>query len=421
MPLSRLPRRTFLRTSGIAIGLPLLDAMTSHPLLAGAATDQPASPKRMVLIGRALGLHAPYFFPENTGRNYTPSRYLKILEDHREHFTVFSGMSHRYVGGHGTLPGLLTGVSPDNMLPGKVRNTISLDQEVARQIPSPTRFASLQLGASALSHNSKGMLIPSDGRAVDVFRKLFITGTPAEIKREVARIQTGQSILDGVRDQARSLGHRLGTADRRRIDLLMTSIREAESQLQRDQEWVERPKPEVDTRPFTDNYIGPKILDRERQWYDLIRLALQTDSTRVISIYLYSHSTVQVGRHQFGHHEASHHGRKEENIAQLALIEEAQLQEFGRFLTGMRETTEQDGSLLDSTQVLYASDLGNASAHTTSNLPVLLAGGGFRHAGHVMYDREDNLPMSNLFVRMLQQIGVETDTFGSSTGVVTQV
>ncbi|MCA9117878.1 MAG: DUF1552 domain-containing protein [Planctomycetaceae bacterium] len=420
MPLSRLPRRTFLRTAGVAIGLPLLDAMLPQPLVAGTG-GTPSSPRRMVLIGRGLGLHAPYFFPEDTGKDYTPSRYLKLLEDHRQHFTVFSGMSHRYGGGHGTLPGLLTGAAPENMRPGDVRNTISLDQEVAGQIASPTRFASLQLGHSGLSYNHKGMLIPSEGRAVEAFKRLFITGTPAEIQREVARIQTGQSILDGVREQARSLGRTLGTADRQRIDLLFTSIREAEARLNRDQEWVRRPKPDVDAPRFTNNYYGAPILDRERQWYDLVRLALQTDSTRVISLFLYSHSTVQVGRLQFGHHEASHHGRKEDNIARLALIEEAQLREFSRFLSIMRETLEQDVPLLDSTQVLYTSDLGNASAHTTANLPVLLAGGGFRHAGHVQYDRDNNLPMSNLFVRMLQQQGLETDTFGSSTGVLAEV
>lgn len=420
MPLSRLPRRTFLRTAGVAIGLPLLDAMLPQPLAAGTKAT-PSSPRRMVLIGRGLGLHAPYFFPEDTGKDYTPSRYLKLLEDHRQHFTVFSGMSHRYGGGHGTLPGLLTGAAPENMRPGDVRNTISLDQEVAGQIAAPTRFASLQLGHSGLSYNHKGMLIPAEGRAVEAFKRLFITGTPAEIQREVARIQTGQSILDGVREQARSLGRQLGTADRQRIDLLFTSIREAEARLNRNQEWVRRPKPNIDAPPFTNNYYGAPILDRERQWYDLVRLALQTDSTRVISLFLHSHSTVQVGRLQFGHHEASHHGRKEDNIARLALIEEAQLREFSRFLSIMRETLEQEIPLLESTQVLYTSDLGNASAHTTANLPVLLAGGGFKHAGHVQYDRDNNLPMSNLFVRMLQQQGLETDTFGSSTGLLTDV
>ena len=420
MPLPRLTRRTFLRAAGVSIGLPLLDAMQPRLLHAGVANPQ-SSPRRMVCIGRSLGLHASFFFPEETGRDYKPSRYSKLLDEHRDHFTIVSGMSHRYGGGHGTTGGLITGVAPEFMRPGNVRNTISLDQYVAARIPSPTRYASLQFGKSALSHNQKGALIPSEGSAVNAFKNLFITGTPAEVQREVARIQTGQSILDGVREQAKTLGLQLSASDRNRIELLMTSIREAEQRLARDQQWVTKPKPQVDVKPFTNEYGGVQILERERQWYELVRLALLTDSTRVITLFLRSHSTVQVGTQQFGHHEASHHGRKEENIARLALIEEAQLRVFGELLSKLRETMEQEGSLLDRTQVLYAGDLGNASSHTTTNLPILLAGGGLKHAGHVLYNREDNLPMSNLLVRMMQQMGVEEDKFGSSTGVVSEL
>ena len=417
---TQLPRRMFLRASGVSIALPLLDAMSPRLLRAGNAKAT-AAPKRMVVVSRPLGLHAEYFFPERTGPDYEPSRYLKLLDPYRKDFTVISGMSHHYGGGHGTLAGLLTGVKPEDMRQGNIRNSISLDQEVAARINSPTRYSSLILGAPGLSWNRKGVVIPAEGRATRMFKQLFVTGTPAEIASEVARIENGRSILDGVREQAKSLALRLGNSDRRRIDLLMNSIREAEERLQQDGEWVLKPKPEVDVKPFTDDYYGVKLIERERQWFDLVHLALQTDSTRAITLNLYSHGNVNIKGQEIGHHEASHHGKNEENIERLAVIEEAEIRALGDFLGKLKATDEGGVSLLDQTQVLYASDLGNASAHTTNNLPILLAGGGLRHSGHVAYDRENNMLMSNLLLRMLQQMDVETDQFGSSNGVLSEI
>jgi hypothetical protein len=419
MPLSRLSRRTFLRASGVSISLPLLDAMSSNRLrAAGSPADAP--PKRMVLVSRPLGLHAPYFFPETSGPNYQSSRYLKRLEAHRREFTVFSGMSHHYGGGHGTGAGLFTGVAPEYMRQGDIRNTISLDQQVAAHFKAPTRYASLTLGKPGLSWNRKGVAIPPEGRASRVFKQLFVMGTKTEIAHEVSRIENGQSILDGVREQANTLARQLGASDRDRIDLLLTSIREAEQRLQQDQQWVLKPKPKVDMKPFTDPSAG-QLIEKERQWFDLVHLALQTDSTRVISLNIYSHANVSIKGEQIGHHEASHHGKKEDNIQRLATIEEAEIKALGDFLGKLKATNEGGVSLLDQTQVLYAGDLGNASAHTTSNLPILLAGGGFKHAGHVAFDRKNNKLMSNLFVRMLQQLDIDMDRFGNSNGIVSEV
>src|SRR5277367_4698063 len=198
-----LNRRTFLRSAGVCIGLPLLDAML--PLGVGAEPKAEAMrSKRMLLIGRGLGLHAPLFFPNQPGKDYETTRLLKPLQEHRADFTVFSGMSHRgYPGGHGTEYALLTGVAPEGLRFPDVRNTISLDQEVASRLGGETRFASLALGGGDISWNRKGVKLPSESRATQVFKQLFIDGTPPEVAREVQRIQNGQSILDGVRDQAR--------------------------------------------------------------------------------------------------------------------------------------------------------------------------------------------------------------------------
>jgi hypothetical protein len=428
MPRSPLDRRTFLRAGGACIGLPLLDAM----LPVGPGAEQKAAklrPKQMLLIGNPLGLHAPYFFPEKAGKDYEPTRYLTPLKDLRGDFTVFSGLSHvGYPATHDTQYALLTGAPTERVRFGDVRNTISLDQEVAGRIGKETRYPFLSLGGGinlvggALSWNRQGVMVPSEGRATVVFRQLFIDGTPQEVAREVQRIRTGQSILDGVRQQAKALAATLGQGDRRRIDLLLTAIREAEQQLQQDQTWVLKPKPKVKMAPFTDDHTSDLFtLDRERQWYELVHLALQTDSTRVIALWLWSYGRVNIPEVAIGHHDATHHGQDEGKIRQLALIEEAEMRLFAGFLKKMKETSEGGQSLLDRTVVFYGSNMGNASAHTCDNLPVLLAGGGFKHAGHVAYDRKSNKPLSNLFVRMLRQMDIDLDRFGSSTGAVGEV
>jgi Protein of unknown function (DUF1552) len=415
-------RRAFLRSTGVCIGLPLLDVML--PLGLGAERKAAAlCPKRMVLISRPLGLYAPYFFPEKTGKDYEPSRYLKPLQEHRRDLTVFSGLSHLgYPGGHHTEVALLTGVAPERVRFNDIRNTISLDQEAASRLGGETRLPSLSLGGGPVSWNRKGVKLPSEERATQVFKQLFIDGTSEEIARQVERIKTGQSILDGVRNQARSLGRTLGPADRGRLELMLTSIREAEVRLQQDQAWVTKPKPKVQAKPFTDDYITDlRTLDRERQWFDLVHLALQTDSTRVIALWIWSYGRVDLPEVAIGHHDATHHGQDEGKIKQLASIEEAEMKLFARFLGAMKETNEVGASLLDRTVVFYGSNMGNASAHTCDNLPIVLAGGGFHHAGHVAFDRKNNRPLSNLFVRMLNQLGIEADRFGTSTGTLSEV
>jgi hypothetical protein len=204
--------------------------------------------------------------------------------------------------------------------------------------------------------------------------------------------------------------------------LLLTSIREAEQRLQQDQAWVKKPKPKVKMKGPSDDYMNDlRTLDRERQWYDLVHLALQTDSTRVIALWLWSYGRVDLEGVAIGHHDATHHGQDESKIRQLALIEEAEMKLFADFLGKMKAANEGGSSLLDQTVVFHGSNLGNGSAHTCDNLPIILAGGGFKHAGHVAFDRKNNRPLSNLFVRMLHQVGIELDRFGSSTGVVSEV
>lgn len=413
-----LSRRTMLRAGGVAIGLPLLDAML--PLGLGAdSKSEKLAPRRMVLISRPLGTHAQFLFPEKAGLDYESTRYLKLLDAHRGQFTLFSGLSHPGHAHHHSAPGLFTGVAGEFIRSDTdLRNTVSLDILAAEQVGRETRFPNIGLG-DAYSYNRKGVRLPSfrnRGGAGAMFRQLFVDGTPDEIAREVQRLRDGQSILDGVREQARDLARNLGAGDRERLDTLLTSIREAEGRLAQDEAWVNKPKSKVQykTREFAQN----ELIERSGQWYDLAHLALQTDSTRIINLNLFSHIKPKIEGVNMEHHEASHHGQDESKIEQLAKIEDAEYRVFNEFLTKMHSSSEGNESLLDRTMVFHGSNLGNASAHTSQNLPIILAGGGFKHAGHVLYDREKNRPLSNLFVRMLHQMGIEADKFGTSTGVI---
>jgi hypothetical protein len=419
MPFRPMNRRTFLRAAGVAIGLPLLDAML--PTSSAQAQRAQNAPRRMVLVGRPLGMYAPNFFPEQTGSNYEPSRYLRALQPHKEHFTVISGMSHRYPAGHFAESALFTGVAADHVRPSDLRNSISLDQEVASRIGGQTRFACLNLGGGDLIWNRRGGRVPAQPRATQVFRQLFIRGTPDEEARELRRIRDGRSILDEVRSEVQSMNTRLSDADRRRLDHYLASIREAEQRLQQDERWSSTPRPRVEYAPPTSDLGGAQLVARSQQWFDIIHLALQTDSTRVVTLHLGSQDQTGVTNVTLAHHDASHHGQEPGKLDQLALIEEAEIRAFGEFLRKLRESREGNETLLNRTMVLYTSNLGNSSSHDNTNLPILLAGGGFRHRGHLGYDRRNNTLMSNLYLRMLHQMGIEARSFGASTGALNDV
>ena len=260
MPLKPLDRRTLLRAAGVAVGLPFLDAMVPA---SAAEAKKLRAPRRMLLVGRPLGMYTPYFFPEKAGRDYEPSRYLKLLKAHRDHFTVFSGMSHRYPAGHFAEVGLFTGVHPDNIRPNEIRNGISLDQEAASHIGGETRFSSLVLGGGDAAWNRRGVRVPSQQRATQVFKQLFVKGTPEEEARAMRRIRDDQSILDDLREQVKTLNGKLGEADRARLDLYLASIREAEQRLQQDEKWSKTPKPEVKPAAPVQDFGGPQLLQAQ--------------------------------------------------------------------------------------------------------------------------------------------------------------
>ncbi len=425
-----LSRRRFLQGTGIALSLPLLDAMSpafaANPVFAPA--DSPAAkPRRMLAICNNLGLLPENFFPQAAGQGYELSPYLELLRDFRHDFTVFSGVSHPDVdGGHPADNCFLTAAPHPGR--GGFRNTISLDQFIAERIGHLTRFPSLNLGvnvergARSLSWTGSGVLIPCEEKPSEVFRRLFLQGTPEETERQVRKLELGRSILDAVAGQAKSLQRTVGGADRDRLDQYFTSVRELEQRMQMSKEWERKPKPAVTAATPLDPESPREYMEKVRLMYDLARLAFETDSTRSIALLLDSVNSPAIDlegtKITEGYHDLSHHGRSEKKLAQLRAIDEWHMKLLADLFGRLRAAKEDGESLLDRTMILYGSNLGNANTHVTTNLPTLFAGGGFRHGQHLAFDRERNYPLPNLFVSMLQRFGLETGQFASSTGTM---
>lgn len=413
-------RRRFLHGAAVCLALPHLESMRAP--FARAADKAP--PRRMFCICNNLGVLASPFFPKDAGRDYTPSPYLKLLQEQRADFTVLSGVSHPFVdGGHPSDISFLTAAS--HPASSSFRNSISLDQLVAERIGTLTRFPSLTLavnGGRSLSWTRTGVAIPPEGQASRVFNQLFLQGSPAEIENQLRELDTGRSILDVVAGQARDLQRQVGTRDRGRLDQFFSSVRDLEHRLQESRGWANKPKPRVKTGPPTDPASPTQYMAKVQVMYDLTRLAFETDSTRAVTLMLNSVGTpvVQIDGTTItdSYHNLSHHGMAEEKLAQLKMIDEGHMKLLAGLLRGLKSAKEDGTTLLDRTMVLYGSNLGDANAHSTTNLPTLFASGGFRHGQHLAFDRGRNYPLPNLFVSMLQRMGIEETSFGPSTGTL---
>jgi hypothetical protein len=414
-----LNRRHFLQAAGVSLALPWLEALAPRRAF-GAPT--PAPPRRMVCICTPLGLHSQNFFPEKAGKDYALTPYLEILKDFHDDYTVISGLSHPGVdNGHDSIYTFLTAV-PHPELRSGFRNTISLDQFAAERIGTETRFPSLALSGEgfSLSWTRSGALVPSYFSPHALFAKLFIEGRPDEVAAQARRLRDGQSILDRVGDQTKQLQADLGADDRDKLDEYLTSVRELEQRLAKSEEWAKKPKPKVDAKQPQDIPNPGDLIGRTRLLFDLTHLALQTDSTRLITILLGGASLVPpIEGVTMAHHDLSHHGQDPTKLAQLKKVEEEETKALRDLLAKLKQTKEEGATLLDRTMLYFGSNLGNASNHSCKNLPVLLAGGGFKHGQHLAFDAKSGPPLCNLYVSMLQRLGIEADKFGSSTGTLT--
>jgi len=401
-----LSRRTFLRGAGVALALPYLDAMQS-----ASAQERREVPRRMVCVETNMGILPQFFFPEAAGADYAPTAYLQRLAAVKNQLTVFSGVSHPGVtGGHAAEKCYLTGTPHPER--GGFRNGVSLDQFAAEQVGNRTRYSSLVLGVGqegqTLSYTRSGAPIPIEKSPKRLFERLFVQGRPDEVATRVEEIRQGRSTLDFVGDQARRLNGTLGPADRQRLDQYLTSVRELERRLASAEDWEHRPKPVVSATPPVDVTDAKEFARQTAIMFDVVKLALETDSSRLVSVFI---DTTVI-------HNITHHGNRPDVLAELRAKEEAQFDALAGFLSSLAGAAEQGDTLLGRTMVLYGTCMGSANSHSNTNLPVLLAGGGFRHGKHLAFDKENNYALANLYVSMLQRLGVEAREFSSGRGTM---
>lgn len=412
-----LSRRHFLRAAGVTLALPFLESMM--PRL-GAAVTTPAAPRRFVGLMTNQGILPQFFFPEKGGRDYETTPYLDIIKEHRADMTVFSGVSLPGVdGGHSAEYSFLTGAPGASR--GSFKNSISLDQMMGEQLGGATRFPTLSLMVGSdnvsLSWTRNGSMIPPVKSPVKLYQQLFVEEKPEDKAAAVRRLKEDRSLLDGLQAQSKKLERELGANDRARLDQYYTAVRELERRLARSEGWMDVPKAKT-TVPRPDEVTNTNDLPKNMDvMLGLVRLALETDSTRIVTVAvsLAGVAATTIPGVLSNTHELTHHGGREEKISELRKIEEAEFRSVAAFLAGLRGVREGSVSMLDQTAVLFGTNMGSANAHSNDNLPVLLAGGGFKHGQHLAFDRKQNYPLSNLYVTLLQRMGVEAGSFSSGT------
>jgi len=404
---------------GSMLALPLLEA--------NSAPGRVSPPKRITATGVFYGFVPENFHPKDTGQNYDSPLLLKPLDPFRKDFTVFSGLDHNLSGGHNATKFFLSGI-PTTESKGFAEANVSIDQKAAQFIGGRTRFPALALDSGKGSEHTLSWT--RNGNAVQAIRSLeqlyqmLFRKDDAALRNQVERdLADKRSILDLTRDQATGFQKGLGKEDKEKLDQYFTSVREFENRIEQSRLWLDREKPRTE-------YALPRKVDslalRERTpfFYDLMTLALQTDSTRVITL-----AFTNLGKDNgglpgvsHGYHTLSHHGQVKESITELSIIETFHIAQFSRFLGKLKGIKEPGGqTLLDNTMALLGSGMSNANSHSNRDLPVVLAGGGFRHGEHKHYARKGrhSTPLCNLYLSMLQNFGLELDRFNTSSGTLT--
>ena len=399
-------RRHFLRGTGIALSLPIFESFAFGN---SAALE---SPRRLVCVGNHLGFYPGNFFPRAAGKDYVPTSTLKPLVEHRDDLTVFSHLDHELNGGHRAVQGFLTSIKKEEAA-GFPEKNISLDQAAAEHVGSATRFPSINTGIEGgtdMCWTRAGVHVPPINNPATLFRGLFVNPPKKSRQVERTRLQHRASVLDALRDSANALNRNLNAADRDKLDQYLTSVRDVERRLQMSKEWLDRPKPKS---PIDE------VLDQERQHidevallYDLLALALQTDSTRVATLETglgFRTAELDLG----SYHGLSHHSKSEDRIGQLQIVEAFLTEKLSHFISQLKEA-----QIFDETLIVFGSGMSDGSIHSNRNLPVLLAGGGLEHQGHVVCPEEphNRVPLSNLWLSVLQWFGSEKERFGRSTG-----
>ena len=422
---SKLNRRRFLlRAAGATLALPGLTSLmakTAGSLATVQATRGAGiGAKRFVGVGNLLGFQTKSLFPKTVGKGYESTRLLKPLEAMRDQMTVYRGLDHGIKGGHFAVHSFLSGVL-NSEAKDREDGNVTIDQYLAEEIGSQTRFPSLTVGSEGgihggcqLSWTRSGVRVPPITSPAELFDRLFASDSPKRRREMVEENGLQGSILDAINEEAKGLAKKVNLEDQEKLDEYFTSIRDVEKRLELRRQWTDQPKPDA---PFAKPANANTVEDLP-MLYELIALALQTDSTRVATLEIGGSFLPQHLGIEKSYHGLSHHGNDAEAVGHLLALEAYQIGNFGKFLNKLSSVQDGEGTLLDSTSVLFGSGIGDANSHKNSDLPVLLAGGGYRHGEFKKAESQGikKVPLCNLFVDLAQRMGVETESFGNSTG-----
>lgn len=421
-PLHR--RRFVIQSVAGSIALPGLASLSADSLEGGSPLRETngAGPeaRRFVAIGNLLGFQQKHLFPKTTGKQYEETPLLKMLAANREHTTVYRGFDHGLRGGHFAVHTFLSGVLHHESK-NRQDGNVTIDQFIADAVGKETRFPSLTIGSEGgihggcqLSWTRSGIRVPPITGPADLFERLFVTESKERRAQKVKANSLQASILDSITEEANSLSSRVNREDKEKLDEYFSSIRDVEKRLEVRRRWADQPKPNA---PF-EKPANQNTVEDLPMLYELMALALQTDSTRVATLEIGGSFLPQHLGIDKSYHSLSHHGNDEDSIAHLVTLESYQLQHFSRFLTRLAGIQDGDQSLLDSTAVLFGSGMGSGNSHTNSDLPIVMAGGGYGRGDFREVESKGlkKVPLCNLFLDIAQRMGIERDSFGTSTG-----
>lgn len=409
-------RRNVLKGIGGALTLPLLESF------AGAEASEPQTPTRFLVVGNPFGAHPDNFFPREFGKSFTLSPTLSPLAWLKDRLTIISHTDHNMVSGHGREISFLSGVLPTDAQAFPEKN-MSLDQLFARHVGSQVRYPSVGAALESgirMSWTANGVERLPITDPQDLFDHLFLNLTAEEKTVRRGLLERNRSILDTVGSQFSDALKNASRADRERADQFQTSVRELEQSFADRTTWLDRDKPAFDiSKHFADSQVT--VANKYDAIFDMIAYAFETDLTRVASIEFPSElKYTDIDGVNRSYHGCTHNGRKEDLVSELVAIESFQIARLSRCLKKLDSIKEPnaDGSMLDHTIVLFGSGMGYGGTHSNRNLPILVAGGGFKHRGHVdaRSNSGKNMPLCNLYVTLMQRFGIERDSFNTSTG-----
>ena len=408
-------RRTFLQGFGASLTLPFLESIADTRTISGKP------PVRFLVVGNPLGMHPENFFPKEFGKNFTMPRTLKSLEWVKDRISILAHTDHNMPSGHGYETSFLSGLMSDKAASYPEKN-ISIDQVMARHTAGHVRFpsigAALDSGIGA-SWTANGIEVKPYKDPKKLFNHLFVNLSAQEKTKRKSLIKDNRSILDAVGAQYSSLRKRVSKDDLSRLDQYQTSIRELEKSFLSRNNWLDKDKPKYNI----DSHFAEKevtIINKYEAIFDMLAFAFQADLTRVATVQFprdLNYNDLGINR---SYHNCTHNGKKPEIVDDLVAIESFQISQMSRFMKKLDSIKEPgtNGSMLDNTIVLFGSGMGYGGSHSNRNLPILVAGGGFKHLGHIDTRSANNInmPLCNLFVPFLNRFGIETDTFNTSNG-----